>query len=644
MTSHLSMRVRALATLGLLVPLGMSVTAQPAELDTLISSLENPASAWAATARIRTAPAEIVPALLASRAPLERPHGGLAPRGLALAKRGPSVIPAIETRLRALRGATDRESRDDAFGLVEVLAALGADGVPALVGVAEQTDDPAIRRSALRALVTMDSEARAFDHIGSPWTTWHPAGDTLQAASALTRVLPRVELLLRREPRAAGGYSSSRETAWLLARWGDGETRANGLGALTSIAADTAGDGDWTAAVWLWRLGSPVAARILDEYAASLRHHRLRHDAQLRVAVVLQHMGDAGSTRWFGEVLRHGDTRLLGEAFEAIRSCGAVAMIPALIARLDDRAPSGRTRVVRSDDRVAQEPATVGHLALDALRGLTFQDLPLDRTAWETWFADHARTSRAEWLRQWVAARVPEMTAADPADVELWMRWIAELPVADVLPLVDGYLSRPEARAGSSVVSGGISAGGRSLFQGASIPPVVTLLLRGAQAGVPGYRDRLVRSLDASDARVRLRGALALGAFDRPRATDALARQASETSSPYTRFDAARYLLFMGDARGIPVLLDLIDESGDRDVGGPQRLRACEHLRWFTQQPLPCAVDLPAAERAPAVAQWRNWWRSVPKPFVVPLREARLDDEARFHVPAVRRASGPPVD
>ncbi len=153
-------------------------------------------------------------------------------------------------------------------------------------------------------------------------------------------------------------------------------------------------------------------------------------------------------------------------------------------------------------------------------------------------------------------------------------------------------------------------------------PAVVTLALKFAQAGVGGARELLAKCLVDSDIQVRLAGAVALSAFDRPAAIRQLATELSNSERAY-RDRASDYLLMLGDARGIPSLIERLDDPFESIARF-----ACHDLRIYTQQPRPCDPSLPADQRARNSSGWREWWRTNAQTFRVMSKEAELDGAA----------------
>jgi hypothetical protein len=197
-----------------------------------------------------------------------------------------------------------------------------------------------------------------------------------------------------------------------------------------------------------------------------------------------------------------------------------------------------------------------------------------------------------------------------------------------VLPLVEAYLARPDLDASKTGPQTSMGSGGSGRV-GLDGPRVVTLLLRLTQAGVPGSRELLTACLTVADANVRMYGALALSAFDRRAAVEHLAREAA-SSDAGLRWRASDFLLQLGDARGIPSLLDRLDDQFE-----PIRRLACRDLRIYTQQPLPCDPN-PAA----GADRWRAWWFAHEHSFSVKASEAKLDQAAGPRVSPVSFRAG----
>jgi hypothetical protein len=93
---------------------------------------------------------------------------------------------------------------------------------------------------------------------------------------------------------------------------------------------------------------------------------------------------------------------------------------------------------------------------------------------------------------------------------------------------------------------------------------------------VPGALQRLTACLNAAEPQVRMFGALALAAFDRPRALERLAIEA-KSPEEWHRNQASEFLLQLGDRRGIPARLEIL--AGDLEAA---HSFACRDLRVYT--------------------------------------------------------------
>src|ERR1700716_3177010 len=97
--------------------------------------------------------------------------------------------------------------------------------------------------------------------------------------------------------------------------------------------------------------------------------------------------------------------------------------------------------------------------------------------------------------------------------------------------------------------------------------------------------------------------------------------EASEAlSRPTDRYWAAAALVQLGDAQGIPALIDVLDGPNQ----SAQSL-AFFDLQRYTQEDLPYDAKASAAARKTAADEWRRWWRSSGTSFTVKTRAARID-------------------
>lgn len=130
----------------------------------------------------------------------------------------------------------------------------------------------------------------------------------------------------------------------------------------------------------------------------------------------------------------------------------------------------------------------------------------------------------------------------------------------------------------------------------------MTLLLEMTHQSVAGAMERLVMCLQAADPEVRIFGALALAAYDLPRAIEQLAKDAANSPEAAHKNRASEFLLRLGDKRGIPARLDTL--NSDQEAA---RTFACRDLRMYSQQPPPCDAGASPLEHSANVAAWRAW-------------------------------------
>jgi hypothetical protein len=251
-------------------------------------------------------------------------------------------------------------------------------------------------------------------------------------------------------------------------------------------------------------------------------------------------------------------------------------------------------------------------VALQSLQRLTLEQLGPDSKTWQAWFEANRNVSRATLVAQRVKAH---LAVIQQVPIEQATRWLNEFNGSDgaaLLPLIDAYLDRRTVNV--SAVGGGSERGGR---RG---PRIVTLLLDLTMRQVSGALERLTASLDAVPD-VRTFAALALAAFDRPRAVGRLAFEALEVrAEAWQRRRASEFLLERGDKRGIPARIDDLANAQDA-----VRMFACRHLRMYAQQTMPCDPGATAADIASNVSAWRTWWQRAEPTFRVKAREAALD-------------------
>ncbi len=520
----------------------------------------------------------------------------------ALAYIGSAARPAIVRRLSALLDRVEpttgvERNLYEASSLLHILGGMGADSVPAILDVAERSREP-LRGAALQELGNMAYEP--------------PIGDAFLAArkdaAAFSRtispLLPRLRALMR-VPRPDQDASLA-ANAWLVARFGTEADRHDAIARLLE-AVRPAADARWMpldpALETLARLRAPQAApRLMDAW---LSRERRVDPETITIAMSLYRLGDVRYREPLVALLTRPYGNNWSSAVQLAAASHDLALVPALIDLLDDRAPApspfGWTGI--------ETPRSAAGVAWQALRLLTMEELGPDLTVWRDWWQANEQSRWEDVVRQRIGERV-----AGSASAPAWMmnRWMADaFSAADalVLPLVDAYLARPEI---DPMVIGPDERRLARVVEGnrRHIPIVVRLLAALDQNGVAAARPRLHRCLEARNWRIRQWAALPVSFFDRPAAVASLARDLA-AADPWVSVNAAEILSWVGDARGIPVL---IERLGSADVESGDA--ACRVLHRYTIAPLRCQSTSPA-ERTSAVEAWRQWWRANADTFTV---------------------------
>jgi hypothetical protein len=120
-----------------------------------------------------------------------------------------------------------------------------------------------------------------------------------------------------------------------------------------------------------------------------------------------------------------------------------------------------------------------------------------------------------------------------------------------------------------------------------------------------GYGERavpqLVQNLGSDKPRVALMSAYVLGTVKDPRSLSAL-QQATLSSDRLLRYEAATAMVRMGDRRGLPTLID-----GLEDPDPLVRARSILVLNERTGEMKGYKADGKPMDRAAAIARWRDW-------------------------------------
>lgn len=581
----------------------------PAEI---VAELDHRDTEWRATAQVQAVPAAALSLLLQPGRVTSRPHGRWTPHMLALAKLGDPSIPAIAERALAILKDRDPAAFSAAHPLITVLGALGPAAVPALLQIAETSSVPAATAAALDAIVQLEPRTEVFGQVVSPWVFWRPADATLDdLRRALVPRLPRLRTLMERELSGWKPQSQAphRAAAYLLARWGDGETRARGHQVLVALArADEPFYDNLESVRLLHRLRHPETADLIRSTASDIPDASdMKAQYLLSLAIALHQLGDVVHAAFVAVALRDTRPHVRMDAARFIAASAEVRHGALLLPLLDDQATwNGRT---------------VAHVAVESLRRLTLEQFDADPAPWRAWLEANRGATRQEIVARRVQSHLRAMPAVPIWEANRWMTAFGGADGAALLPLVDRYLERRDLDASAVGPNSSLGSGGSGPV-GMHGPPIVTLLLDMALRDVPGALRRLTACLEVADPEVRRFGALALSAFDRQRSVERLAIEATAAEA-WRRSRASEFLLRLGDTRGIPARLEAL--TSDQEA---IRLFACRDLRVYTQMPLPCEPDASAADRAANVRAWRQWWEQAEPTFRVNAHAAALDLQA----------------
>lgn len=538
------------------------------------------------------------------------PHGRNSARMLTLAKLGPPAIPAIKDRILDILQDPDPHAYGRALPLIAVLGLLGPPALPTLVDIAAASPSPFTRHDALQEIARFDHNPLAFGQRLRPWTIWEPAdGKSSELRRQIVPQLRRIERMLDEPVRQSLSDFPAPEVpaAYLLARWGAERMQERGLKVLQRIVRTSdPNSGVVMEAIWLLHaLRAPDTGVLLQLIAANLdQDDRDYYEGRvLQLARALAQLGDPSYKDLLTIPLNGEQPHLRHETLKFLVLTGDFDNVPMMIDALDD--------VAEWDGR------RVADVALESLRDLTMETLPLNAKLWREWFEKNQSVTRRSVVSRTVRTR---MAATREAPIWEVNRWIDEYRAGDgplIFQLIDVYLARQDLDPAKIGPSASVYSGGTG-HVGEYGPRVVTLLLEMAQRGTAGAVQRLAACLEAADPSVRIFGALALAAYDKAAAIAQLAVEARAPSEWPHRDWASEFLLRLGDARGIPGRLEAL--SSDLEY---RRLKACRDLRVYTQQPLPCHDE---ETNADSVRQtWLAWWKANQSTFQVRQREAALD-------------------
>ena len=575
----------------------------------LVAELDHAETQWRATARVQAVPDLALPLLLEPGRVASGPHDSWTAHMLALAKIGGPAIPMIRDRVIAISTEGDVNAYVEAHPLIKVLGSMGPAAIPALVQIAGASTVPYVTFDALDEIVRMEPRTTFFGQILSPWLFWRPADGRLEdMRRELVPQMPRVRQVMERalaewKPQSPAPH---RCAAYLLARWGDGETRARGLQVLEELArADEPFYYNLDSIRLLHALGAPETTRLIRRTTSRVPDSTdLKSQYLLSMAVALHQLGERDYAPLLSGSLRDERPHVRMDVARFIAASTVISHAGLLLPLLEDHTQwNGRT---------------VAQVALESLERLTLEQLGADPKSWRTWFETNREVSRDTLVARQVKARLVAVGQVPIWEANRWIDAFDGVDGAVLLPLIDRYLERADLNADATGPNSGRGSGGSGPI-GMHGPRVVTLLLEMTLQGVPGALQRLTRCLTAADPQVRMFGALALSAFDRPRAVETLAVEARATEA-WHRSLASEFLLQLGDKRGIPARLE--DLSSDHEAA---RMFACRDVRVYTQQVLPCDARVSAADRAANVSGWLAWWGRAQGQFRVKAREAQLD-------------------
>ena len=597
---------------------GRAATAQPTgEIDLLLSHLSDHEKSWSAAARLQKRGEVAIHALIGHlrRDPFsDWFHGNHSPTMKVLEKIGESAMPALSASMTpSVLRSEDPENVDFIRSVVLVMARIDSvTAAPDLVRVARTAPSQPLREQALGLVPQVPAPplsrvtrwARCFPTLLSSGGDRCPQDeDARRAASGIQPLLTDIAGLLGNATTPPMRLTAAR----LLAGWGSGDLRTRGETALQQLALREPS----VRSAAIQSIGElriqPLASDLLTLAAT------VDDDSMMAIVEALFRMGDA---RYFDLA-----TRLMSSTNEETRrwtidfaaASHNVSFVPSLIARLQDRGWNGVTTTQQTSGR---KPEVIRHTlaenALDALRKLTFQELGGETSAWQRWWAANAGGSWASFLNGFVQSRVALMASAEPYAMNGWIASAAEADHPAVLPLVAAYLNHP--RLDTSMV-------GPNLWSSTGEQQILYVLLELADRGLARARELLYGCLVARDQSLRTSCAFAIATFDRPRALDWLGKQIVEAGDDES-VSAAVALLQLGDARGIPRLLDELSAPEES-----RRANAFFALKHYTQEDIGFNPSVPTAARASSIAAWRRWWTRQGRQFKVKVRAAQIDFE-----------------
>lgn len=554
-------------------------------VDDLLAALAQPTVSWEAAAELqRRPPDDVVPALVAHlRADpfVDLEHGRHSITMKVLEKIGRPAIPFLDSALddRSLAG-NDHPDLVFVVTTVIVLASIDrAEALPTLLRVARTSPERGVRIQALFPLASGTPPA-------DEWDVYDPADRNAGLRAAVAAHVDALEALVADEETYVGVQAAA-----TLVRFGAGDAR---LRAVQHLAAVPGSAPEWSETA-LWALrdydgppvpDSPLASPTLDPRLGPPALRALR-DPRWK-DVLLRALADPS------EETRRQALELAGRSHET-------SLVPALIERLSDEGLNGASSSREVDGAVVTVDHVLGETAAEALRQLTFQDLGRDAAAWQAWWETHAgrdwRTLRSAFVESCLA-RVP---AADGGTRFGWLALLVDDPEASVVPLVDAVWRTPLPTETFFLETiGGASSDVRILHA----------LGRQGDARARALLEEMAASTDHR----RVEAAVALAAWDRPRALELLAENLTGCEP-----GVSDGLLRLGDPRGVSSFFPCLD--------GSDAQAAHAGLRAVTQQAIGPSPDevRPLASWQAAKPLWETWWAGASEGYVVDLQPSRID-------------------
>jgi HEAT repeat protein len=589
----------------------------PAAIDTLISRLGDPHQDWAASARLQKLGQPAIEALVARlrQDPFaDYYHGNHSPTMKALEKIGEPSLAVLAAALTPLLQSTERQDLQYMRSTILVMARINRGrAAESLIRIARSETDPTLRAEALEALLGREGYAAPL----SITSRWEPCfgpprfrapcpkdPDTVSMTRTLQPMLPEIAALLKEAPTPRIRLAS----AQILGRWGGDDFKNQGENQLIALVmAESSVRRQAIQALGMLRVRS--SSGVLKKQVAG-------SDDELKLAIAesLFRLNDPGYFAIVSELMssKKEDTRRW--AIQLARYSHNTAFVPRLIDRLQDAGWNGITTSTWSaghEENVLHHP--LAEDAAEALGRLTFQDFGTNAELWHRWWETNKTTSWESLLSQFVQNRLTDLPSAEPYTANQWMTHSAEADSPAVLRFVEAFLNDPRldlGRVGPNLFSGG-----------GDPPPILPLLLELENRNSAAARHLLYECLAAKDYALRQYCPFAVAVFDRQRALDWLVAQLKDRD-PWVAAQAARSLVYLGDARGIPTL---IDELGAKESA--RRAIAYDTLKHYTQEDIPFDPEAPVATRSDVRERWRQWWHESNADFIVKVRAAQIDSE-----------------